>query len=105
MKAGILAARKQTVIEAIAAHAERLTGEKLDLVSGIKGNADHRHLFMLERIEAMLAGVGKPESSQETAVSGLVLDDILAVEGLSKTSQKVLMAYFKQLESEQEPGE
>ena len=89
MKAGILAARKQTAIEAIAKHAENLTGEKIDLVSGLRGNADHRHLIMLERIEAMLAMLG---TGTETAVTGFTLDQILAIDGLSKTSTKAIQA-------------
>lgn len=86
MKRSILAARKQTVIEAIAGHAERLGAGDVDLVSGLRGDSDHRQLQMLERIEVMLAQAGGAES--ETAV--YTLDEILAVDGLSKTSQKAL---------------
>lgn len=86
MKQSILAARKQRVIEAIAGHAERLGAGDVDLVSGLRGDSDHRQLQMLERIEVMLSQSGAAES--ETAV--YTLDEILAVEGLSKTSQKAL---------------
>lgn len=87
MKRSILAARKQTVIEAIAGHAERLGAGDVDLVSALRGDSDHRQLQMLERIEVMLAQAGGAAES-ETAV--YTLDEILAVEGLSKTSIKAL---------------
>ena len=83
MKRSILAARQQIVIENIAVHAERLGAGEIDLISGIKGDADHKQLQMLERIDLLLANVGN------TAV-GFTLDDILQVDGLSKTSQKQL---------------
>lgn len=88
MKRSILAARKQTVIEAIAEHAARLGAGAVDLVSNLRGDSDHRQLQMLERIEAMLSQAGNGAVKSETAV--YTLDEILAVDGLSKTSIKAL---------------
>ena len=90
MKRSILAARKQKAIEAIAKHAERLGAGNVDLVSGIKGDAEHKQLLMLERIESTLAQSGG--MSQEAA--GYTLDEILAVDGLTKTSIAALQAAF-----------
>ena len=54
-------------------------------------NSEHGQLFTLERIAETL----KNQSGKaETAVRGFTLDEILAVEGLSKTSQKALQAAF-----------
>jgi hypothetical protein len=90
MKLSILAARRQRAIEAIAAHAERLGAGSVDLVSGIKGDAEHKQLHMLERIEAMLSKAGAEDSEQ----AGYTLEEILAVEGLTKTSAAALQTAF-----------
>ena len=90
MKRSILAARRQRVIENIAEHAERLGAGRVDLVSGIKGDAEHKQLQMLERIEAMLANSTAPKPEE----TGYTLDEILAVDGLTKTSIAALQAAF-----------
>ena len=90
MKRSILAARRQRVIENIAEHAERLGAGYVDLVSGIKGDAEHKQLQMLERIEAMLANSTAPQPEE----TGYTLEEILAVEGLTKTSIAALQAAF-----------
>jgi hypothetical protein len=88
MKQSVLAARRQRVIESIAAHAERLGAGTVDLTSGIKGDAEHKQLFMLERIDATLAQAGGQ------AASGFTLDEILAIDGLTKSSVAAIKAAF-----------
>jgi hypothetical protein len=48
-------------------------------------NTEHRHLFVLERIAESV-------KNQSVESSGFTLDEILAVDGLSKTSIKALEA-------------
>ena len=91
---GQLASRRQLAIEGIAAELERFTGAKVDLIGGLRGNSEHRQLFMLERILAAMQGfsgdvVQLEESDGEPCYT---LTEILAVEGLSKTSTKALEA-------------
>jgi dissimilatory sulfite reductase (desulfoviridin) alpha/beta subunit len=89
MKQSVLAARRQRVIESIAAHAERLGAGTVDLTSGIKGDAEHKQLFMLERIDATLAQAGG-----QAVASGFTLDEILAIDGLTKSSVAAIKAAF-----------
>lgn len=91
MKKSILAARRQRVIENIAAHAERLGAGTVDLVSGIKGDAEHKQLQMLERVEVMLSEFGGVETSTDGRYS---LEDILSIPGLTKTSIKAIEEAF-----------
>jgi hypothetical protein len=89
-----LAKRRQLAIEGIAAELEKLTGAKVDLISGLRGNSEHRQLFMLERIFEAMQGqfievVQLEEADGEPCYT---LTEILAIEGLSKTSQKALQA-------------
>lgn len=94
MKQTQLASRRQLAIEGIAAELEKLTGAKVDLIAGLRGNSEHRQLFMLERILAVMQGssanvIQLEEIDGEPAYT---LAEILEIEGLSKTSQKVLQA-------------
>lgn len=98
MKRSVLAARRQRVIENIAAHAERLGAGTVDLVSGIKGDAEHKQLQMLERVDEFLCGVGNVPTavsveSEDTAVLYSV-EDILSIPGLTKTSIKAIEEAF-----------
>lgn len=95
MKRSVLAARRQRVIENIAAHAERLGAGTVDLVSGIKGDAEHKQLQMLERVDEFLSGVDTAVSveSEDTAVLYSV-EDILSIPGLTKTSIKAIEEAF-----------
>ena len=88
MKYSILASRRQKAIDSIGGHAERLSGDTLDLRTGIKGNVEHRQLFMLERIAAFMEEL-QPESGD----SGVSVDDILELD-ISKTSKKVIAAEY-----------
>jgi len=94
MKQTQLASRRQLAIEGIAAELEALTGVKTDLVSGLRGNSEHRQLFMLERILAAMQGssVGVVQLEEVDGEPAYTLAEILEIEGLSKTSQKVLQA-------------
>jgi hypothetical protein len=54
MKQAILGQRRAVAVEGIGNELKRITGLQVDLTSGLKGNSEHRQLFMLERIlEAM----------------------------------------------------
>ena len=89
-----LASRRQLAIEGIAAELEKLTGAKVDLVSSLRGNSEHRQLFMLERILEAIQGTSTNVVQLEE-VDGeprYTLAEILAVDGLSKTSTKALEA-------------
>lgn len=90
MKQSILASRRQIAIEAIAEHTQRISGQPLDLKTGIKGNTVHKQLFMLERMAAFMESMGNT-STIET-VDGFTLDDILAIDGLSKAAKKSITA-------------
>ncbi len=94
MKQTQLASRRQLAIEGIAAELEKLTGVKTDLVSGLRGNSEHRQLFMLERILEAMQGnsVSVVQLEESDGEPCYTLAEILEVEGLSKTSQKVLQA-------------
>lgn len=94
MKQSALAKRRAIATEEIANQLERLTGVKVDLISGIKGDADHRNLFMLERILEAMQGSSNDVVQLEEADGEpcYTLAEILAIEGLSKTSQKALQA-------------
>ncbi len=77
-----LVARRVLAIEAIG---EALNADFAGLPKAI--DSEHRQLFMLEKIAEIL------QNQPKTAVkSGYTLDEILAVEGLSKTSIKALEA-------------
>ena len=94
MKQSVLGQRRAVAVEGIASQLERITGLKVDLTSGMKGNSEHRQLFMLERVLAAMRAhsadvVQLEESDGEPCYT---LKEILAVEGLSKTSQKALKA-------------
>ena len=93
---GQLASRRQLAIEGIAAELERFTGAKVDLIGGLRGNSEHRQLFMLERVlSAMQAYSADVVQLQESdGEPCYTLAEILEIEGLSKTSQKVLQAAF-----------
>ena len=91
---GQLASRRQLAIEGISAELKRLFGSEIDLTYGLKGNAEHRQLFMLERIHGALKEetfieVNQQEFDGEPAYT---LTEILEIEGLSKTSIKALQA-------------
>lgn len=91
---GQLAKRRQLAIEGISVELERLFGLQVDLTHGLKGNAEHRQLFMLERIYDAIKSqsmeiIQLEESDGEPAYT---LSEILEIEGLSKTSQKALQA-------------
>lgn len=108
MKQSVLGQRRAVAIQSIAERILNLTGDDIDLVSGLKGNSEHRQLFMLERIAEKLKTVKMPDPVELQPIlleSGFDLNSLLELEGMSKTSQKVLAAYFGQLESEQEPSE
>jgi hypothetical protein len=94
MKQAILGQRRAVAVEGIGNELKRITGLQVDLTSGLKGNSEHRQLFMLERILAAMQGfsgdvVQLEESDGEPCYT---LAEILAVEGLSKTSTKALEA-------------
>ena len=94
MKQSVLGQRRAVAVEGIVSQLERITGLKVDLTSGMKGNSEHRQLFMLERVLAAMRAhsadvVQLEESDGEPYYT---LKEILAVEGLSKTSQKALEA-------------
>ena len=95
MKQTTLAARRQIAIESIAKHTERLGSEPIDLVTGLKGDSEHRQLAILERIDSVLAGIGAgaTSESEDTAVR-YTLDDILSIPGLTKTSEKAIKEAF-----------
>lgn len=94
MKQSVLGQRRAVAVEGIANQLEQLTGVKVDLVSGIKGDADHRNLFMLERILEAMRGLSDNVVQLEEADGEpcFTLAEILAIDGLSKTSQKALQA-------------
>jgi hypothetical protein len=94
MKQAILGQRRAIAVEGIANQLERITGLQVDLTSGLKGNSEHRQLFMLERIlDAMRGFSGDVVQLQESdGEPCYTLAEILAVEGLSKTSTKALEA-------------
>ena len=94
MKQAILGQRRAVAVEGIGNELKRITGLQIDLTSGLKGNSEHRQLFMLERIlEAMRGFSGDVVQLQESdGEPCYTLAEILAVEGLSKTSQKALEA-------------
>ncbi len=92
MKQAILGQRRAVAVEGIGNELKRITGLQIDLTSGLKGNSEHRQLFMLERILEVMRGfsgdvVQLQESDGEPCYT---LAEILAVEGLSKTSTKAL---------------
>ena len=92
MKQAILGQRRAVAVEGIGNELKRITGLQIDLTSGLKGNSEHRQLFMLERIlEAMRGFSGDVVQLQESdGEPCYTLAEILAVEGLSKTSTKAL---------------
>lgn len=94
MKQAILGQRRAVAVEGIGNELKRITGLQIDLTSGLKGNSEHRQLFMLERIlEAMRGFSGDVVQLQESdGEPCYTLAEILAVEGLSKTSTKALEA-------------
>lgn len=92
MKQAILAKRRAIAVEGIATELERLTGLQVDLTSGIKGNSEHRQLYMLERILDAMQGISELEEADSKPC--YTLAEILAVEGLTKTSIKALEAAF-----------
>jgi hypothetical protein len=94
MKQAILGQRRAVAVEGIGNELKRITGLQVDLTSGLKGNSEHRQLFMLERIlEAMRGFSGDVVQLQESdGEPCYTLAEILAVEGLSKTSTKALEA-------------
>lgn len=92
MKRSVLAARRQLVIESIAEQAERLGAEPIDLVTGLRGDSEHRQLAMLERIAVFLSGI-EQAVAKDTAVR-YSLDDILSIPGLTKTSIKAIEEAF-----------
>jgi hypothetical protein len=49
MKQAILGQRRAVAVEGIGNELKRITGLQVDLTSGLKGNSEHRQLFMLER--------------------------------------------------------
>lgn len=94
MKQAILGQRRAVAVEGIGNELKRITGLQIDLTSGLKGNSEHRQLFMLERIlDAMRGFSGDVVQLQESdGEPCYTLAEILAVEGLSKTSTKALEA-------------
>ena len=94
MKQAILGQRRAVAVEGIGNELKRITGLQVDLTSGLKGNSEHRQLFMLERIlDAMRGFSGDVVQLQESdGEPCYTLAEILAVEGLSKTSIKALEA-------------
>ena len=94
MKQAILGQRRAIAVEGIANQLERITGLQVDLTSGMKGNSEHRQLFMLERILEAMQGFSADvvQLEESDGVPCYTLEEILAVEGLSKTSQKALEA-------------
>ncbi len=94
MKQAILGQRRAVAVEGIGNELKRITGLQVDLTSGLKGNSEHRQLFMLERIlEAMRGFSGDVVQLEELdGEPCYTLTEILAVEGLSKTSTKALEA-------------
>jgi len=94
MKQAILGQRRAVAVEGIGNELKRITGLQVDLTSGLKGNSEHRQLFMLERIlDAMRGFSGDVVQLQESdGEPCYTLAEILAVEGLSKTSTKALEA-------------
>lgn len=94
MKQAILGQRRAVAVEGIGNELKRITGLQIDLTSGLKGNSEHRQLFMLERIlEAMRGFSGDVVQLEESdGEPCYTLTEILAVEGLSKTSTKALEA-------------
>lgn len=91
---GQLASRRQLAIEGISAELKRLFGSEIDLTYGLKGNSEHRQLFMLERILAAMQGYSLDvvQLDQADGEPAYTLAEILEIEGLSKTSIKVLQA-------------
>jgi hypothetical protein len=67
MKQAILGQRRAVAVEGIGNELKRITGLQVDLTSGLKGNSEHRQLFMLERILEAMQGfsgdVGQLEES------------------------------------------
>lgn len=98
MKSTVLAARKQIAIEAIASHAQRITGGELDLVTGLRGDVNHRQLVMLERIAAFLEDVQPGETAVSTETEDTTIrytvEQILDIPGLTKTSIKAIEEAF-----------
>lgn len=86
MKITILAAKRRAAVERLAKAAVRLSGKPVDFSNLPKGNEEIRQLFMLERMADFLESLDVP--------SGIDIDELLKIDGLSKTSTRLIEAKF-----------
>lgn len=89
MKESILAKRTSIAISSIARELERLTGDEIDLSTGIRGDARHRQLHMLERIASSL----KEAEVRPNVTKLSVILEVLAL-NLTKTSSQRIKDHY-----------